>query len=124
VDNASTAGSPSLSLAMAYRRNPELAQILSCQPAQHLLVNVVVAERGRVLLEPEAAQPSHYVHAVILGSEERQPLVKEDIPLPFGLPASALAYAPCRVSRLQAVTAFKTRASQAGHIGNVAFPPK
>jgi hypothetical protein len=29
--------------------------------------------------------------------------MKEDIPLPFGLPAAALKYAPCRVSRLQAV---------------------
>jgi hypothetical protein len=27
-----------------------------------------------------SAQPRHYVHAVILGSDE------EDIPLPFGLP--------------------------------------
>jgi hypothetical protein len=34
--------------------------------------------------------------------------MKEDIPLPFGLPAAALKYAPCRVSRLQAgMTAFK-----------------
>jgi hypothetical protein len=30
---------------------------------------------------------------VILGSEERQPLTKEDIPLPFALPAAALKYA-------------------------------
>jgi len=29
--------------------------------------------------------------------------MKDDIPLPFGLPAAALKYAPCRVSRLQAV---------------------
>jgi hypothetical protein len=28
------------------------------------------------------------VHAVILGSEERQPLINEDIPLPFGMPAA------------------------------------
>jgi hypothetical protein len=55
------------------------------------------------LFEPQPAQPRHYVHAVILGSEERQPLMKEDIPLPFGLPAAALKYAPCRVLRLQAV---------------------
>jgi hypothetical protein len=29
--------------------------------------------------------------------------MNEDIPLPSGLPASALEYPPCRVSRLQAV---------------------
>jgi hypothetical protein len=29
---------------------------------------------------------------VILGSEERQPFMSEDIPLPFGLPAAALKY--------------------------------
>jgi hypothetical protein len=40
---------------------------------------------------------------VILGSEERQHLMEEDIPLPFGVPAAALKRAPCRVSRLQAV---------------------
>jgi hypothetical protein len=40
---------------------------------------------------------------VILGSEEQQSLMKEDIPLRVGLPAAALKYAPCRVSRLQAV---------------------
>jgi hypothetical protein len=27
---------------------------------------------------------------VILGSEERQPLMNEDIPLPYGLPAAVL----------------------------------
>jgi hypothetical protein len=41
------------------------------------------------LFEPQPAQPRHYV-AAILGSEERQPVMKEDIPLPFGLPAAAL----------------------------------
>jgi hypothetical protein len=29
--------------------------------------------------------------------------MREDIPLPFGVPAAALKYAPCRVSRLRAV---------------------
>jgi hypothetical protein len=49
------------------------------------------------------AQPSHYIHAVILGSKERQSLIEKDIRLPFGLPALAHKYAPCWVSRLQAV---------------------
>jgi hypothetical protein len=51
---------------------------------------------------------------LILGSEERQSLMEEDIPLSFGLPAPALKYAPCRVSRLQAVNdSFQAWASQA-----------
>ena len=44
----------------------------------------------RVLFEPQPAQPRRYVHAVILGSEERQPLMDQDIPLPLDLPAAAL----------------------------------
>ena len=43
-----------------------------------------------VLFEAQPAQPRRYVHAVILGSEERQPLMDEDIPLPVDLPAAAL----------------------------------
>jgi len=42
------------------------------------------------LFKPQPTQPRHYVHAVILGSEERQPLMVDDIPLPFELPAAAL----------------------------------
>jgi hypothetical protein len=42
------------------------------------------------LFKPQPAQPRHYVHAVILGSEERQPLMVDDIPLRFELPAAAL----------------------------------
>ena len=57
-----------------------------------------VAECRRISFEPQLAQPPHYVHAVILGSEERQPLMEEDIPLPFGVPAAALKHAPRRVS--------------------------
>jgi hypothetical protein len=37
-------------------------------------------------------QPRGYVHAVILGSEERQPLAADDIPLPLELPAVALKW--------------------------------
>jgi hypothetical protein len=39
---------------------------------------------------------------MFLGFEERQPLVNEDIPLPFGLPAVELNWAPSRVSWFQA----------------------
>jgi hypothetical protein len=39
---------------------------------------------------------------VFLGSEERQPLVIEDIPLPFGLPAVELKWAERQAPRLQA----------------------
>ncbi len=53
-------------------------------------IDVVVAECGRVLFEPQPAQPRRYVHAVILGSEERQPLMDDDIPLRLELPAAAL----------------------------------
>jgi hypothetical protein len=45
------------------------------------------------LFEAQPAQPRRYVHAVILGSEERQPLMNEDILLPVSLPAEALKLA-------------------------------
>ena len=51
--------------------------------------------------------------------------MKEHIPLPFNLPAAALKYAPCRLSRLQAVSDYlQARVSHSGQIGNVAFPPE
>ncbi len=50
------------SAAVADRRDAELAQILARQPAQNLLVNVVVAERGRILFEPKPAQPFGHIH--------------------------------------------------------------
>ena len=65
-------------------------QIVGRQLRQHLPIDFVVAECRRISFEPQPAQPRRYVHAVILGSEERQPLMDEDIPLPFGLPAAAL----------------------------------
>jgi hypothetical protein len=42
------------------------------------------------LFEAQLAQPRRNVHAVILDSEESQPLVNEDIPLPVDLPAAEL----------------------------------
>jgi hypothetical protein len=50
--------------------------------------------------------------------------MEENIPLPFGVLAAALKYAPCEVSRLQAVNdCFQACALHSGQIGNVAFPP-
>jgi hypothetical protein len=110
--------------AMADRGHADADQVVGRQLRQHFVIDIIVAECTRVLFEPQPAQPRHYVHAAILGSEERQPLMKEDIPLPFGLPAAARKYAPCRVSPLQAVNdSFQAWASHSGQIGNVAFPP-
>ena len=67
-----------------------LDQVLGRQLRQHLGIDIVVAERRRIALKAQIPQPRRYVHAVILGSEERQPLMDDDIPLPFGLPAAAL----------------------------------
>jgi hypothetical protein len=55
------------------------------------------------LFEAQPAQPRRYVHAVILDSEEPQPLMNEDIPLHVDLPAAELKEAQCRVSGLRAV---------------------
>jgi hypothetical protein len=46
--------------AVADRRDTQLAQVLSREPAQAR--QFVVAERGRVLFEPEAAQPFGHFH--------------------------------------------------------------
>ena len=50
------------STAVADRRDTELAQILARQPAQHLPVNVVAAESGPILFEPEPTQPFGHIH--------------------------------------------------------------
>ena len=84
--------------AMADQGDAEMLQILGRQLRQHFAIDLVVAERRRVLFEPQPPQPRRYVHAVILGSEERQPLMVDDIPLPFELPAAALKYVQSQVS--------------------------
>jgi hypothetical protein len=76
--------------AMADRTHADADQVVGRQLRQRLAIDIVVAEGGRVLFELQPAQPRHYVDAAILGSEERKPLMKEDIRLPFGLPAAAL----------------------------------
>ena len=84
---------------MADRGDAQLAQILGSQPPQYVAVDIIVAECGRVSFEPQPAQPRCYIHTVVLGPEERQHLIKEDILLPFGVPVAALKYALCRVLR-------------------------
>jgi hypothetical protein len=55
-----------------------------------------IAERRHIAPKAQISQPRRHIHAVILGSEKRQTLVDDDIPLPAGLPAAAQG----RVSRL------------------------
>src|SRR5580692_8550152 len=74
---------------MADRGYADADQVVGGQLRQHFAIDIVVAECRRVSFEPQPAQPRHYVHAVILGSEERQPLMNEDILLPVDLPAEA-----------------------------------
>jgi len=50
------------SAAMPDRRDTEFAEILARQPPQNFPVDVVVAECGRVLFEPETAQPFGHIH--------------------------------------------------------------
>jgi hypothetical protein len=76
---------------MPNRGNPEFAQILGGQPQQHLGIDIVVAESRHITFKAQALQPRRYVHAVILGSEERQPLIDDHRPLPLKLPAVPLS---------------------------------
>jgi hypothetical protein len=57
---------------MADRGHADADQVVGHQLRQYFAIDIVVAERRRVLFEPQPAQPRSYVHAVILGSEERQ----------------------------------------------------
>jgi hypothetical protein len=64
--DAQTGGWTVISMKNDWRRrlrvDAEIAQIVACQLAQNLPVNVVVAERGRVLFEPEVPQPFGDIH--------------------------------------------------------------
>ena len=88
---------------MASKHHAEIFEILRRQLRQLFPIDLVLTERLVVTLKTKAAQPRRYVHAVILGSEERQPLMNEGIPLPVDLPAGALKLAWWQVSLLQAV---------------------
>jgi hypothetical protein len=59
--------------AMADRGHADADQVVGRQLRQHFAIDIVVPECRRVSFEPQPAQPRHYVHAVILGSEERSP---------------------------------------------------
>ena len=63
---------------MADKIDAQILQVVGRQLAQDLGVDLVIAERLVVTLKTKAAQPYRYVHAVILGSEERQPLMNDD----------------------------------------------
>ena len=56
---------------MADRGYADSDQVVGSQLRQHFAIDIVVAKCRRVLFEPQPAQPRCYVHAVILGSEER-----------------------------------------------------
>jgi hypothetical protein len=60
----------------------EILQILGSQARQDPLVDLVLAERRHIALKTQILQLRRYVHTVILGSEERQPLMDNDRPLP------------------------------------------
>jgi len=75
---------------MADRGHTDADQVVGRQRRQHLTVDIIVAKCGRVLFEPQPAQPRHYVHAVILAPRSGSPLTEKHIPLPVGVPAAAL----------------------------------
>ncbi len=47
---------------MADRGYAGSAQILGCQPAQNFPVDIIVAKHGRILSEPESAEPLGHIH--------------------------------------------------------------
>jgi hypothetical protein len=71
-------------------RQTQRCQIGLAELRQHLGVDLVVAEGRHIALEAQTLQPRLYVHAVILGSEERHLHLFKDIILPVDLPAAAL----------------------------------
>jgi hypothetical protein len=72
------------------RRWPIAPEILRCQLRQHLPIDLVVAESRHIALKAQTLQRRLYVHAMILGSEERHLHLFKDIALPVALPAAAL----------------------------------
>jgi hypothetical protein len=75
---------------MADQGDAKILEIIGRQTRQDRLVDLVVAEGRRIALESQILQPCRNVRAVILGSEERQPLIDDDTPLPLELPAVAM----------------------------------
>ena len=52
--------------AVADQRHPEILQILGGQTGQYARVNLIVAERRRVLSKPQIAQPVADIHRAIV----------------------------------------------------------
>ena len=106
---------------MADRRNANLPEVIRCQLRQHLPIDLVVAEGRHIALKAQTLQPRLYVHAVFLGSAERQLHLFQDIDLPVSLPGAGLKWtlhSEIEGSWLhQAMTAFAARALQVGQIG-------
>ena len=75
---------------MTDQSDTKILEILGRQIRQDPLVDLVVPECWDIALKAQVLQPRRDVHAVILGSEERQPPLVDDRPLPHGLPAAAL----------------------------------
>jgi hypothetical protein len=63
-----------------------------CQLWQHLPIDFVVAKCRCIALKTQTLQPRLYVHAIILGSEERQLHLFKDIAVPVDLPAADYDY--------------------------------
>ena len=69
---------------MANKGNAQVLEVVGRQFAQDLAVHRVIVKCGRVLFEPQPAQPRRYVPAVILG-----PPMDEDSRLSPSLPAGS-----------------------------------
>jgi hypothetical protein len=64
---------------VADRGHADIDQVIGRHLRQHFAIDIVVSEGRRVSFEPQPTQPRHNVHAVTLGSEERQPLMERRI---------------------------------------------
>ena len=53
-----------------HRRDPDFLQVVRGQTRQHLPIDLIVAERRLVALQPQTFQPRRYVHVLVLRAEE------------------------------------------------------
>ena len=85
---------------MADRGHADADQIVGRQLGHHFAIDIIVAKCGRVLSEPQPAQPRHDVHAAIPGFEERNAPPKGYSSAPWRANGPAEISA-CAMSRLQ-----------------------
>ena len=76
--------------AVTDRGHADADQVVGRQLRKHFAIDIVVAETGACIVEPQAAQPRRNVHQWILRLREAVALFDNDRPLPFKLPAAAL----------------------------------